>query len=107
MQIYLSVSHNQWYLTPTESPWEFEMDIPREHLFVLDKLMHPIGHLEWSNFIRAQTPYIPYHLDPENDALDYRLKRLYAFIHTYVNEEGKEVIEKMPYYKEQQDVYLS
>ncbi|MCZ8536372.1 MULTISPECIES: transposase [Paenisporosarcina] len=97
-KVYVSVAHHRYYFHPEDSPWEYEIEAEPEVLNVLDQLFDQKESFEWKGFWRAQTPYVPYHLDPENDGVDLRLKKLYAVIHEYGNEEAKQQIETMPYY---------
>ncbi len=97
-KIFVSVSHHRYYLHPEDSPWEYEIEAEPEVLTVLDQLFEQKEQFEWQGFWRAHLPYIPYHLDRDNDGVDLRLKKLYAVIHEYGNEEAKQQIETMPYY---------
>ncbi|WP_017379995.1 hypothetical protein [Paenisporosarcina sp. TG-14] len=97
-KVFVSVSHHRYYLNPNDSPWEYEIEANPSDLTVLDQLFDQKDQHEWKNFWRAHLPYVPYHLDPENDEIDLRLKKLYAFIHEYGNEEAKQQIETMHYY---------
>lgn len=96
--IYVSVSHHQLIQHPEESPWEFKIEVEREFLPVFEKIFNQIEDIEVKNFLRAHLPYIPYHLDKENDKLDLRTKKLYALIHEFGDEETKKFVEKLPYF---------
>uniref|UniRef100_UPI0020C0D413 transposase n=1 Tax=Lysinibacillus sp. D4A3_S15 TaxID=2941227 RepID=UPI0020C0D413 len=54
--------------------------------------------LEISNSWRAQLPYIQYHLDRENDEIDFRLMKIYALVHEYGGEETKSFVQQLPYF---------
>ena len=101
-KIYVSVSHHQYYYHPDDSPWEYEIEAEPEVLGILDQLFSQKQEWEWRNFLRAHLPYIPYHLDPQNDEVDQRLKKLYALLHEYGNDEAKVLIETMPYYAQKE-----
>lgn len=97
-KIFVSVANHRYYFHPDDSPWEYEIEAEPEVLSVLDQLFDQKDQYEWWGFFRAHFPYVPYHLDPENDEVDIRLKKVYALIHEYGNEEAKKQIETMPYY---------
>jgi len=97
-KIYVSISHHRYYYHPEDSPWEYEIEAEPEVLTVLDQLFEQKEEIEQKGFWRAHLPYVPYHLDPENDESDIRLKKLYAVIHQYTDEESKQHIETMPFY---------
>lgn len=97
-KVYVSVAHHRYYFHPDDSPWEYEIEAGPEVIGVIDQLFNQKDELEWKNFLRAHLPYIPYHLNRENDEVDNRLKKLYAILHEFGNDEAKEVIESMPYY---------
>jgi len=98
-KVFVSVMHHRYYLHPEDSPWEYEIDAEPEVLTVIDQLFDQKEEFESQNFLRSHLPYVQYHLDKENDAIDLRLKKLYAVIHEYGNEEAKKHIETLPYYR--------
>ncbi|MET1013113.1 MAG: transposase [Paenisporosarcina sp.] len=102
-KIYVSVAHHQYYYHPEDSPWEYEIEAGPEVYGVLNQLFNQKQEWEGKNFFRAHLPYIPYHLDPENDEVDLRLKKIYALIHEYGNKEAKALIESMPFYAQKEN----
>lgn len=50
---------------------------------------------ELSNFLRAHIPFREYHHDPENDAYDEILKKVYQLIYQLGDSEAKEQIKSM------------
>ncbi|TQR18032.1 transposase [Psychrobacillus vulpis] len=99
-KVYISVSNQQVFTYPDESPWEFEVITNREIIPVFQKLFEQLGDVEESNFWRAHIPFRSYHLDKENDNYDKRMKKVYALIHEFGDEETKAFIEQLPYFKE-------
>ncbi|WP_075620140.1 transposase [Paenisporosarcina indica] len=98
-KVFVSVMHHRYYLHPEESQWEYEIDAAPEVLTVIDRLFEQKETFESKAFWRAHVPYVPYHLDPENDGVDLQLKKLYAVIHEYGNDEAKQHIETLPFYR--------
>lgn len=99
-KVYISVTQRKVYIYPNESPWEFEVIANRDIIPVFHKLFEQLGTVEASNFWRAHIPIKEYHLDKENDQYDKRLKKVYALIHEFGNEESKSFIEQLPYFIE-------
>ena len=98
-KMYVSVKNQQVYHYPHDSPWEYEVEIPREYVPIFGRLFSQQTDLEFLNFFRAHLPYIPYHSDWENHEIDRRSMRIYAFIHEFTNDESKRVIENLPYFR--------
>jgi hypothetical protein len=98
-KVFVSVMHHRYYLSPEDSQWEYEIEAEPEVLTVIDRLFDQKEEFESKAFWRAHVPYVPYHLDPENDGVDLQLKKLYAVLHEYGNEEAKQLIETMPFYR--------
>ncbi|MBK3496094.1 transposase [Viridibacillus sp. YIM B01967] len=96
--LYVSIANKRYYTSPYDSPWEFKLQIEPQYVKVFDQLFNQSSTLDQQNFWRAQLPYVPYHLDPENDEIDLRLKKMYALVHEFGDAETKQLIEQMPYY---------
>lgn len=104
-KVYVSISKRQLYLYPDESPWEFEVVANREIIPVFRKLFEQLGTVETSNFWRAHVPIKKYHHDEENDQYDRRMKKIYALIHEFGDEESKSFVEQLPYFKESRRIF--
>ncbi|QFF99775.1 transposase [Psychrobacillus glaciei] len=105
-KVYVSIVHRKVYIYPDESPWEYEVNANREIIPVFEKLFNQLSSAETSNFWRAHIPIRYYHLDEENDEYDTKLKKLYALIHEFSNEESRSLIEKLPYFNESRRVFV-
>lgn len=97
-RVYFSLANRTYYTNPHAGPWNFELNIDRQALDVFEKIFQQMQLLEISNMWRAQLPYIPYHLDKENDEIDLRLKKLYALVHEYGDDDTKAFVEQLPYF---------
>ena len=97
-RVYFSLAHKTYYTNPYEGQWNFELNVDRQALDVFEKIFQQMQLLEIANGWRAQLPYLLYHLDRENDELDLRLKKIYALIHEYGDEDTKEFVEQLPYF---------
>ncbi|MEK4759061.1 transposase [Viridibacillus sp. FSL E2-0187] len=96
--LYVSIANQRYYTSPDESPWEFKLQIEPQYIKIFDQLFNQAEYFDGKSIWRAQLPYIPYHLDQENDEVDLRLKKLYALVHEFGDTETKQLIEQMPYY---------
>ncbi|MGE6517435.1 transposase [Lysinibacillus sphaericus] len=97
-RIYFSLANQTYYTNPYGGQWNFELDVDRQALDVFEKIFQQMQLLEISNAWRAQLPYVPYHLDQENDAIDLRLKKIYALVHEYGDADTKAFVEQLPYF---------
>ena len=97
-RVYVSIIHRGVYMNPYIAPWEFELKMRKDGLRAFEGLFQRMNQLEGSNMWRAQLPYVPYHLDEENDQSDICLMKLYALIHEYGDESTKRFVEQLPYF---------
>ena len=105
-KVYVSVTRRKVYIYPDESPWEFEVIANREIIPVFNKLFEQLGSVEASNFWRAHIPIKAYHFDKENDQYDRRLKKVYALIHEFGDEDSRSFIEQLPYFNERRREFI-
>ncbi len=92
---YVSVQAGTVIQDQSASAYEFEIEATPKEADQLLELMEIGEDAELKNFIRAGTPYIPYHNDRENDVHDEHLKHVYQVIYTLGTAETKKHIEKM------------
>lgn len=97
--MYISLNHKLVVLDPHSSTWEYKVEVTKEAYPIFEKLFAQMEQLEWQNFLRAHLPYIQYHYDKDNDRSDLRLKKVYALIHEYTDEDSKRFIEQMPLFR--------
>ena len=75
--------------------FEFEIMATEDDYEELQQMFTDGEQVDNSTFIKAHIPGVPYHNDPENDAYDDQLKRIYQKIHQLGTLETKEHIERM------------
>ena len=95
--VYVSVANLTCNLHPGSS-YEFVLKMEPIKARVFMKLFNQMQELEASNAFRAHMPFIPYHLDRLNHEIDHRLKKVYALIHEFGDEEAKKFVEQLPYF---------
>lgn len=96
--LYVNVLNQSYNYIPTGEPCEFKIELDPDKVFIFKKLFNQLNSLEFDNAVRAHLPYLPYHLDEENDEIDNRLKKIYALIHEFGDEKIKEFVEQLPYF---------
>lgn len=90
---------NQSYsYVPLREPCEFKLVVDGNKAKLFKYLFSQLNSLEFDNIVRAQLPYIPYHFDSTNHEIDDRLKKIYALIHEFGDEETKKFVEQLPYF---------
>ncbi|MBE1555457.1 transposase [Sporosarcina limicola] len=99
VKMYVSVVHQQVYVHPWDSPWEYEVIMDKEVAPVFKRLFNQMDRLEFRNFLRAHLPYVPYHYDKDNHDIDLRTMKVYALIHEYTDDHSKRFIEQLPYFR--------
>lgn len=91
---YVSVAQGEISQVSTASPWDFKIEATDEEITELREYFDQLHSTEWQNFLRAHVPYVAYHYDRENDAVDSLNKKVYQMIYDLGDEEAKEHIQK-------------
>ncbi|WP_313894479.1 transposase [Psychrobacillus sp.] len=89
-KVYVSLNHRQVYAFPDESTWEFEVTAERRIIRILHQLFDQLKRVEGAHFFSP---------DIQNSPYDLRLKKIYALIHEFCDEESKKFIEQLPYFQ--------
>lgn len=98
-KMYVSVTDQRVYHHPDDSLWDYEVRIPRQYIPIFHALFRQTSELEFRNFLRAHLPYVPYHYDRDNHDIDVRTQMVYALIHEFTDNESKQFIEQLPYFR--------
>lgn len=98
-KMYVSIVEQKVHFHPDDSLWEYEVEVPREYIPIFHSLFKQTAELEFRNFLRAHLPYIPYHNDRDNHDIDKRTQKVYALIHEFTDNQSKEFIEQLPYFR--------
>ncbi|PIC69146.1 transposase [Sporosarcina sp. P18a] len=97
--MYISLNNKLVLTDPHSSTWEYKVEVTREVYPIFEKLFSQMEQLEFQNFLRSHVPYAQYHYDKDNDKLDVRLKKVFALIHEFTDDESKRFIEKLPLFR--------
>ncbi|WP_243385969.1 hydrolase [Bacillus kexueae] len=90
---YISVASGEISRVSTASPWDFQIKATDEEITTLREYFDQIHSTGWQNFFRAHVPYVGYHYDRENDAIDSLNKKVYELIYELGNEEARQHIQ--------------
>ena len=102
--MYVSVAHQLVTRNKYDSPYEYEVSIPKEYVEIFDHLFDQSSELEFINFLRSHLPYVPYHYYKDNHQIDLRMHKVYALIHEFTDAESKAFIEKLPFFRKPVDM---
>ncbi|RDU36120.1 hydrolase [Neobacillus piezotolerans] len=92
---YIAVESGEISRSETSSTWSFKIMATDEEITELRSLFNQNYANEWKNFIRAHIPFVEYHHDNENNAIDEKLKTIYQAIHRLGDAQAKQHIEEM------------
>jgi hypothetical protein len=92
---YINISEGEISSVSTASPWNFKIEATDEEITGLREIFEQSYSTGWQNFMRTHVPYVQYHYDRENDALDSLLVQAYEMIYKLGDEEAKTHIESM------------
>lgn len=95
--VYVSVAHLTCNFHPGPS-FEFVLKLEPQKARIFAKLFQQIERMEEKVAFRAHLPFIPYHLDRLNHEVDTRLKKVYALIHEFGDDDTKRFVEQLPYF---------
>jgi len=89
---YITVGNGQISQLSTVSAWDFKIEATDEEIVQLREYFDQVYSADFQGFLRAHTPYVQYHYDRENDAIDDINKKIYRMIYELGDEEAKELI---------------
>lgn len=89
---YISVASGEISQSSTASSWDFKIEATDDEITMLREHFDQIHSTGWQNFLRAHVPYVGYHYDRENEAIDSLNKKVYQMIYELGDDEAKEHI---------------
>ncbi|WP_244093920.1 hydrolase [Jeotgalibacillus sp. R-1-5s-1] len=92
---YVSVARGEILRSGTDSPYEFVVHATDDEITELRMLFDRGEDASMEGFVRAQTPFVPYHDDEPNMKSDSILIRVYRLIGEIGNEEARKHIKSM------------
>jgi hypothetical protein len=92
---YVSVQSGSILRDQGAAAYEFEIEASDEDISELEELFKDRDEAEDGNYVRAQLPAIPYHIDDANDIYDDSLQVIYAKLYECGTDETKRHIERM------------
>jgi hypothetical protein len=89
---YVSIANGEISQLSTTSPWDFKIEATDEEIIQLREYFEQNYSSDWQGFLRAHVPYIEYHHDPTNDAIDVTMQKIYKMIYELGDQDAKELI---------------
>ncbi|WP_078433490.1 hydrolase [Metabacillus halosaccharovorans] len=89
---YITVGSGQISQLSTVSAWDFKIEATDEEIVQLREYFDQVYSADFQGFLRSHTPYVQYHYDRENDAIDETHKKVYRMIYELGDEEAREHI---------------
>lgn len=86
---YITVGQGHISQLSTDSPWDYKIEATDEEILQLREYFDQVYSSDFQGFLRAHTPYVQYHYDRENDAVDDTNKQIYKMIYELGDEETK------------------
>ncbi|MBD1380232.1 hydrolase [Metabacillus arenae] len=86
---YVAVANGEISQNSTSSSWDYKIEATDEEVTKLREYFDQIYSSDWKGFYRAHTPYLEYHYDRENDAIDQTNIQVYKMIYELGDEEAK------------------
>jgi hypothetical protein len=90
---YVSVGTGEISQVKTASPWDYQIEATDDEIAMLREYFDSNYSAEWQGFFRAHVPYIQYHYDRYNDAVDQNLFNIYQMIYELGSDETKNQIQ--------------
>lgn len=89
---YISIANGEISQLSTSSPWDFKIEATDDEVIKLRESFDQVYSSDLKGFFRAHTPYVQYHYDRENDAVDNTNIQIYRMIYELGDEEAKQHI---------------
>lgn len=91
---YISVADGEISQSSTASSWNYKIEATDDEIVQLREYFDQIYSSDWQGFYRAHTPYVQYHYDRDNDAIDNTMEKVFSLIHELGDDEAKKHIEE-------------
>ncbi|MDF0728372.1 hydrolase [Cytobacillus sp. S13-E01] len=89
---YVTISSGEISQLSTASPWDYKIEATDEDVVHLREYFEQSYSSDWQGFFRAHVPYLEYHHDPTNDAVDDTMQKVFKMIYELGDEEAREHI---------------
>ncbi|MFC4321650.1 hydrolase [Litchfieldia salsa] len=92
---FVSIANGEISKLKTASPWDYQIEATDDEIIKLREYFDQEYSSDWQGFFRAHVPYIQYHHDPNNDAYDDNMQKVFGLLYELGNEEAREHIKSM------------
>lgn len=86
---FVSVGSGEISQLRTASPWDYKIYATDEEVIKLREYFEQNYSTDLQGFFRAHVPYVEYHYDPQNDAYDDTMQKIYALIYKLGDEDAR------------------
>lgn len=86
---YVTVANGEISQLSTEAPWDYKIEATEDEITSLREYFDQVYSSDWQGFFRAHVPYLEYHYDRQNDAIDQTNYKIYEMIYQLGDEEAK------------------
>ncbi|APH03985.1 hydrolase [Bacillus weihaiensis] len=90
---YISMGSGEISQLSTVSSWNYKIEATEEEIIQLREYFDQVYSSDVQGFLRSHTPYVQYHYDRENDAIDDTNIKIYRMIYELGDEEAKNHIQ--------------
>jgi hypothetical protein len=92
---YIQIANGEIQSKSDVSPWDFRIFANEKEIHDLRELFNSMNGADSGTFWRAHVPYVPYHLDADNDQYDNRIMEVYEKLYELGDEDARSHIKKM------------
>ncbi|KEZ49733.1 MULTISPECIES: hypothetical protein [Metabacillus] len=89
---YVTVANGEISRLSTQAPWDYKIEATEEEITSLREYFDQVYSSDWQGFFRAHVPYLEYHYDRQNDAIDQTNIKIFEMIYELGDEEAKDHI---------------
>ncbi|MEC2077809.1 hydrolase [Metabacillus fastidiosus] len=86
---YVSVANGEISQLSTASPWDYKIEATDLEIIQLREYFEQVSSADWESFWRAHVPFLEYHHDNPNNAVDDTNKKIFEMIYRLGDEDAK------------------
>lgn len=90
---YIAVANGHISQSSTAAAWDYKIEASDDEITTLREYFDQVFSSDWQGFFRAHVPYLEYHYDRENDAIDDTNQLIYEMIYRLGDGDAKEHIQ--------------
>ncbi|KZZ85810.1 MULTISPECIES: hypothetical protein [Bacillaceae] len=91
---YVTVGSGEISQLSDSSVWDYRIEATDDQIIELRSYFEQQYASDWKGFFRTHVPYLPYHFDRPNDAVDQANMNIYRMIYELGDAEAKQHIDE-------------